>query len=91
MTPERLDEIKADYDTDAVIFGDAPIALVVELLDHINELTEERSALIRKRSASGVLGGKARSAKLTPKKRKAIAVKAAKSRWAKYHACVDKQ
>jgi hypothetical protein len=46
----------------------------------IEENVDESKALSRK---GGLIGGKARSESLTPKKRKEIAQKAAKARWSK--------
>jgi len=50
----------------------------------VQRLMSERAA------AAGKLGGAARAAKLSPRRRKAIAVKAIKTRWANHKALQNK-
>ncbi len=58
--------------------------LIVDIaIGEVNDAVSESKRNPSKRRAGGLKGGKARALKLPPAKRKAIARKAAKSRWAR--------
>ena len=56
---------------------------VQALIEQSEELDGKNPAAVALGRLGGLKGGKARAAKLTPEQRRAIAQKAARSRWAK--------
>lgn len=67
-------------------FSQRALAIVERATREMDELNKERKEELAKHAASskgGKAGGVARAKSLTPKKRKAIAKKAAASRWNK--------
>lgn len=61
-----------------------PILMAKKVFDHIGA-EEKNPAAVALGSLGGKKGGPARAAALSPKRRKEIAMKAAKARWSKAH------
>jgi hypothetical protein len=70
--------------TDESQFAKAVIDIIIEETEAEPKVTPPKNLVaVAAGRLGGLKGGKARAAKLTPKKRKAIAKKAAQARWSK--------
>jgi hypothetical protein len=75
---------KQTADTKSIVVRATHEELLPEVVkEYLPAIKEKNPAAVILGRLGGIKGGKARAEKLSPKKRKAIAKKAAKTRWAK--------